>query len=168
MKRQNPAKNKKLKKPAVNKNPIVFETAFEKKLGQTPIDYLISKVQGGSSVSSIEYLFDVISAEIAMKNNCVCKGFAYYHVMAQERINAMKKRTVHNKLVRDRIPEIIEASGKTCTVEVLPNDAYIQALDAKLSENWQNISRVNLLRNLRICWKSWALLLRLGAIHGMT
>lgn len=46
----------------------------------------------------------------------------------------MKKHTVHNKLVRDRIPEIIEASGRTCITEVLPNDAYIQALNAKLSE----------------------------------
>ena len=134
MKRQNPAKNKKVKKPAVNKNPIVFETAFEKKLGQTPVDYLISKIQGGSSASSIEYLFDIVSAEIAMKNNCICKGFAYYHAKAQERIKAMKKRTVHNKLVQDRIPEIVEASGKTCTVEVLPSDAYIEALDAKLNE----------------------------------
>lgn len=34
----------------------------------------------------------------------------------------MKKHTVHNKLVRDRIPEIIEASGRTCITEVLPND----------------------------------------------
>ena len=134
MKRQSPAKSKKVKKSPVNKNPIVFETAFEKKLGQTPVDYLISKIQGGSSVSSIEYLFDIVSAEIAMKNNCACKGFAYYHSKAQERMNAMKKRTVHNKLVRDRIPEIIEASGRTCTMEVLPNDAYIQALDSKLNE----------------------------------
>ena len=134
MKRQNPAKSKKVKKPPVSKNPIVFETAFEKKLGQTPVDYLISKIQGGSSVSSIEYLFDIVSAEIAMKNNCVCKGFAYYHSKAQERVNAMKKHTVHNKLVRDRIPEIIEASGRTCITEVLPNDAYIRALDAKLNE----------------------------------
>ena len=46
----------------------------------------------------------------------------------------MRKHTVHNKLVRDRIPEMIEASGKACTVEVLPEDAYIQALDAKLNE----------------------------------
>ena len=113
MKQQNPAKSKKVKKPPVSKNPIVFETAFEKKLGQTPVDYLISKIQGGSSVSSIEYLFDIVSAEIAMKNNCVCKGFTYYHTKAQERINTMKKRTVHNKLVGDRIPEIIEASGRT-------------------------------------------------------
>ena len=134
MKRQSPAKSKKVKKSPVNKNPIVFETAFEKKLGQTPVDYLISKIQSGSSVSSIEYLFDIVSAEIAMKNNCVCKGFAYYYEKAQERINAMKNRTVYNKLVRDRIPEIIDASGKTCTVEALPNDAYIEALDAKLNE----------------------------------
>ena len=134
MKRQNPAKSKRVKKPAVTKNPIVFETAFEKKLGRTPADYLISKIQSGSPISSIEYLFDIVSAEIAMKNNCVCKGFAYYHEKAQERINAMKKRMVHNKLVRDRIPEIVEASGRICITEVLPNDAYIQALDAKLSE----------------------------------
>ena len=134
MKRQSPAKSKKVKKSSVNKNPVVFETAFEKKLGQTPVDYLTNKIHGGSSISSIEYLFDIVSAEIAMKNNCVCKGFAYYHAKAQERINAMKKRTVYNKLVRDRIPEIIESSGKACTVDVLPNDAYIQALDAKLSE----------------------------------
>jgi predicted house-cleaning noncanonical NTP pyrophosphatase (MazG superfamily) len=134
MKRQNSAKSKKVKKPPVSKNPVVFEIAFEKKLGQTPVDYLISKLQSGSSVSSIEYLFDIVSAEIAMKNNCICKGFAYYHAKAQERINAMRKRTVHNKLVRDRIPEIIEASGRTCITEVLSDDAYVQALDAKLSE----------------------------------
>lgn len=46
----------------------------------------------------------------------------------------MRKRTVHNKLVRDRIPEIIEASGRTCVAVTLPDDAYIRALDAKLNE----------------------------------
>lgn len=46
----------------------------------------------------------------------------------------MKKHTVYKKLVRDRIPEIIEASGSTCVTEVLSDDAYIQALDAKLNE----------------------------------
>ena len=46
----------------------------------------------------------------------------------------MKKCTLYNKLVRDNIPQIIEASGKTCTVEVLSEEAYLGALDAKLSE----------------------------------
>ena len=135
MKRNSTVKTgRKPKTPPVSKDPKAFETAFQKRLGQSPTDYLVEKIQSGSDLSSIEYLFDILSAEIAMKNHCVCRGFAYYHAKAQERIKAMKKHTVHNKLVRDRIPEIIEASGKTCVTEVLPQDAYIQALDAKLNE----------------------------------
>lgn len=40
----------------------------------------------------------------------------------------------YNKLVRDRIPEIIEASGKTCVTEVLSDEEYLKMLDAKLDE----------------------------------
>lgn len=40
----------------------------------------------------------------------------------------------HNKLVRDRIPEIIEASGKTCVTRILSQEEYLTALDAKLTE----------------------------------
>ncbi len=40
----------------------------------------------------------------------------------------------YNKLVRDRIPEIIEASGKKCSVEVLSDDEYLKMVDAKLDE----------------------------------
>ena len=139
---------KKAKTPPISKDPKVFETAFQNRLGQSPTDYLVGKIQRGSSVSSVEYLFDIVSAEIAAKNHCECKGFAYYHAKAQERINAMKKRTVHNKLVRDRIPEIIEASGRTCITEVLPEDAYIQALDAKLSEELAEYQQSNSLEEL--------------------
>ena len=41
---------------------------------------------------------------------------------------------VYNKLVRNRIPEIIEASGKNCVTEVLTDEAYLKMLDAKLDE----------------------------------
>ncbi len=40
----------------------------------------------------------------------------------------------YNKLVRDRIPEIIEASGKSCICETLSKDRYVEMLDAKLNE----------------------------------
>lgn len=40
----------------------------------------------------------------------------------------------YNKLVRDRIPEIIEASGKTCTTDILSQEDYLRMLDAKLDE----------------------------------
>ena len=41
---------------------------------------------------------------------------------------------MYNKLVRDRIPEIIENDGKTCETEILSSEKYIEMLDAKLDE----------------------------------
>lgn len=40
----------------------------------------------------------------------------------------------YNKLIRDRIPEIIEASGKTCVTEMLSDEEYLKMIDAKLDE----------------------------------
>ncbi|MGI6174454.1 MAG: phosphoribosyl-ATP pyrophosphohydrolase [Christensenellales bacterium] len=40
----------------------------------------------------------------------------------------------YNKLVRDRIPEIIEKSGKRCTTAILSDEAYLALLDEKLNE----------------------------------
>lgn len=40
----------------------------------------------------------------------------------------------YNKLVRDRIPDIIEASGKSCVAEILSDEAYLRMVDAKLDE----------------------------------
>lgn len=46
----------------------------------------------------------------------------------------MVEKSIYNKLVRDKIPEISEASGKTCETEVLSDEEYIQMLDSKLDE----------------------------------
>ena len=40
----------------------------------------------------------------------------------------------YNKLVRDRIPEIIENDGKTCRIEILTDEEYIKKVDAILDE----------------------------------
>lgn len=40
----------------------------------------------------------------------------------------------YNKLVRDKIPEIIEKDGKTCKTEILSDDEYLKMIDAKLDE----------------------------------
>lgn len=48
-------------------------------------------------------------------------------------MNAIK----YDKLVRDKIPEIIEKGGKKAIVEVLDNQAYKKYLDIKLSEELQ-------------------------------
>ncbi len=46
-------------------------------------------------------------------------------------------KTVFNKLVRDRIPEIIRETGQECAVETLDAEAFHQALRAKLVEEAQ-------------------------------
>ena len=40
----------------------------------------------------------------------------------------------YNKLVRDLIPDIIEASGNKCRTRVLSDEEYLEMLDAKLDE----------------------------------
>jgi predicted house-cleaning noncanonical NTP pyrophosphatase (MazG superfamily) len=44
------------------------------------------------------------------------------------------KRTVYNKLVRDRIPEIIEAEGKKPIYETAAEEEYIKLLNDKFLE----------------------------------
>lgn len=64
----------------------------------------------------------------------------------------------YNKLVRDRIPEIIEASGSTCIMEILSDEAYLRMLDAKLDEELaeyhadQNVEELaDLMEVIRAC-----------------
>ena len=42
--------------------------------------------------------------------------------------------TTYNKLDRDRIPEIIQKSGKKCSTEILPEEKYLELIDVKLDE----------------------------------
>ena len=64
--------------------------------------------------------------------------------------------TLYNKLVRDRIPEIIESSGRSCTTEILSKDDYILM---------QNTIRIKQLRNSLTCWKSLGPWRSRGAAH---
>lgn len=41
---------------------------------------------------------------------------------------------IYNKLVRDRIPEIIGGQNVACTFKVMTDEEYLAALDAKLDE----------------------------------
>lgn len=41
---------------------------------------------------------------------------------------------IYNKLVRDRIPDIIGADGKRCSAYILSDEEYIKELDKKLNE----------------------------------
>jgi predicted house-cleaning noncanonical NTP pyrophosphatase (MazG superfamily) len=58
-----------------------------------------------------------------------------YPVLHKERPAAM--RTHYNKLVRDKIPEIIAGSGRRYSIEVMEVESYRQALLEKLVEEAQ-------------------------------
>ncbi len=41
---------------------------------------------------------------------------------------------IYNKLVRDKIPEIINKNGSTCVTKILNNEEYLKSLNIKLEE----------------------------------
>ena len=52
-------------------------------------------------------------------------------------------RQTYNKLVRDRIPEIIRATGRDCGLETMSQEEYRQALLEKLFEEAQEASQAD-------------------------
>ena len=42
--------------------------------------------------------------------------------------------TIYNKLVRDRIPELIEKQGETPNIRILEREEFLKHLEAKLDE----------------------------------
>ncbi len=50
-------------------------------------------------------------------------------------------KTVYNKLIRDRIPEIIQADGKRYELVVMTEEEYINALRSKLGEEAQEAQK---------------------------
>ena len=55
----------------------------------------------------------------------------------------MSKKITYNKLIRDRIPEIIEASGKSFEVRKLADVAYKTSLRNKLLEEGQEVLKAS-------------------------
>ena len=53
----------------------------------------------------------------------------------------MESKT-YNKLVRDNIPAIIEATGAVCETTVLSEEEYLRRLDAKLDEELADLVEV--------------------------
>ena len=102
-----------------------FEKAFQDRIGRSPAEFIQQKLANGTEPKTIQYQYEMMAAEIARQNSCAAPPFGLY---------ASLKKKAYHKLVRDRIPEIIEASGKTCTWETLSDEEYLQLLDEKLNE----------------------------------
>lgn len=55
---------------------------------------------------------------------------------------------IYNKLVRDKIPEIIEADGKKCEIRMAGKEEHLQLLEAKLLEEAAEFSEAKNLEEL--------------------
>lgn len=149
------AKPKKPKSPPINRSPAAFEQAFEKRLGAAPAVYIQRKIEAGSSVRDTRYVYELMAHNIASDNHCAVQSFDRYYdpktmkrreaiPVAEQKRKAAKgnaqpaeqtfRRKRVNKLVRDRIPELMEARGKSCTTEVLSQEEYLTMLETKLDE----------------------------------
>lgn len=56
----------------------------------------------------------------------------------------------YNKLVRDRIPDIIEKSGKACVTEILSDEEYLCMVEQSWTRNWLNTTRTRISKNWQI------------------
>ena len=57
--------------------------------------------------------------------------------MISEEVIPMKH--IYNKLVRDRIPEIVENDHKTCVTRTLNDEEYLKCLKSKLLEECHEV-----------------------------
>ena len=57
------------------------------------------------------------------------------------------------KLIRDKIPEIIQADGKTCITRILSDEEYVDALEKKLNEEVAEYQTDKNLKSWQIFWK---------------
>lgn len=93
--------------------------------------------EGMSNVSQIFYkAYDLHKTDPKRFRQIADEFYQKYAVPKEKEHNTQAIETTqkYNKLVRDRIPEIITADGKMCTTEILPDDHFLQMLDAKLNE----------------------------------
>ncbi len=60
--------------------------------------------------------------------------FIFYNVIINFSLGGKPFVKIYNKLVRDKIPSIIEKDNKTCKCRILDDKEYLESLNTKLKE----------------------------------
>ena len=81
-------------------NVMNFENAFKNRVGQDPVSYIAAKLDSGSELGSVRYLFDIMAAEVAAQCKCKSPGFDFYYSMVSvSRIRKEPEKTEKQAVV---------------------------------------------------------------------
>ena len=96
------SKRKQKVKATPNAKAVSFAKAFEERLGQDPTTYVLNKLAGGSDVGAIRNLFDIMAAEIELRNRCKSPGFDYYYekALSKQILNPSEPPKVQLRITR--------------------------------------------------------------------
>lgn len=114
---------KKKAKATPNVKAVSFSNAFEDRLGQDPTTYVLNKMAGGSDINAIRNLFDIMAAEIELRNRCKSPGFDYYY----------EKALSKQLLKTDGVPKVQPRITKSFAVsQLIGKERFLNQHDALL------------------------------------
>lgn len=135
MRQKSPKNRPSPSKTPFSSSPAVFEQAFLQRLGQTPTQFIHTKMKTGSDLQAVRYLYDILAAGITAQNNCMSQPFDRYYrppvmpVSTQPEKSASPIRRMQHKLVRDKIPTLLKTKGIPCLYTTLSEENYLRALN---------------------------------------
>lgn len=92
---------KQQKKAPICTSPKVFEDAYLRRIGQTPVEWIQAKVKSGSALETIRYLFEINAAAIADRNHCMMQSFEKYYAQY------LKEKEPDKSVIIDQQPKTV-------------------------------------------------------------
>lgn len=103
--------------------PSDFEKAFQKRMGRSPVAYLRAKIEAGSDMDSVRYLFGVLEAEISKKSKCCSRGFDYYY---QKAMQLQMRKTVEDSSEGQPVSPESVVSKDFAKSQMIGKDRFLQ------------------------------------------
>ena len=134
------SKKKKITKATPSVKVVSFTKAFEERLGQDPTTYILNKMAGGSDIGAIRNLFDIMAAEIELRNRCKSPGFDYYY----------EKALSKQMLIPSELPKVQQRITKSFAIsQLIGKERFLNQYDSLLRALAKNKEFMSFIATLR-------------------
>lgn len=134
------SKKKKITKATPSVKTVSFAKAFEERLGQDPTTYILNKMAGGSDIGAIRNLFDIMTAEIELRNRCKSPGFDYYY----------EKALSKQMLIPSELPKVQQRITKSFAIsQLIGKERFLNQYDSLLRALAKNNEFMSFIATLR-------------------